>query len=49
MVGSLLFFLGQGQNSGQLCVITRSNYTVFDEAARLCCADNNTKVGFVGV
>lgn len=39
---------GQGQNSDQLCVITRSNYTVFDEAARLCCGDNNTKVGFVG-
>lgn len=38
-----------GERSGQLCVITRCNYTLFNEAVNVCCANNNTKVGFVGV
>ena len=38
-----------GERSGQLCVITRCNYTLFNEAVSVCCAPNNTKVGFVGV
>jgi len=37
-----------GERSGQLCVITRCNYTLFNEAVSVCCAPNNTKVGFVG-
>ena len=43
-VGSVL-----GEQSGQLCVITRCNFTLFNEAANVCCANNNKKVGFVGV
>ena len=44
-------FLGSvlGDSSGQLCVITRCNYTLFNETVNVCCAPNNTKVGFVGV
>lgn len=38
-----------GESSGQVCVITRCNYTLFNEAVNVCCAQNNTKVGFVGV
>lgn len=38
-----------GESSGQVCVITRCNYTLFNEAVSVCCAQNNTKVGFVGV
>ena len=38
-----------GEKSGQVCVITRCNYTLFNEAVNVCCANNNTKVGFVGV
>ena len=38
-----------GKQSGQLCIITRCNYTLFNEAVNVCCANNNTKVGFVGV
>jgi len=38
-----------GEKSGQLCIITRCNYTLFNEAVNVCCANNNTKVGFVGV
>ena len=47
----LLFFKGSvmGEKSGQVCVITRCNYTLFNEAVNVCCANNNTKVGFVGV
>ncbi|KAL9960100.1 hypothetical protein ACROYT_G033506 [Oculina patagonica] len=37
-----------GERSGQLCIITRCNYTLFNEAVNVCCANNNTKVGFVG-
>ena len=43
-VGSVL-----GEQSGQLCVITRCNFTLFNEAANVCCANNDKKVGFVGV
>ena len=38
-----------GESCGQVCVITRCNYTLFNEAVSVCCAQNNTKVGFVGV
>lgn len=38
-----------GEKSGQVCVITRCNYTLFNEAVNVCCANNNSKVGFVGV
>ncbi|CAH3113056.1 unnamed protein product [Pocillopora meandrina] len=37
-----------GEQSGQLCVITRCNFTLFNEAANVCCANNDKKVGFVG-
>ncbi|XP_020615014.1 F-box DNA helicase 1-like isoform X2 [Orbicella faveolata] len=37
-----------GEKSGQVCVITRCNYTLFNEAVNVCCANNNSKVGFVG-
>ena len=30
-------------------MITRCNYTLFNEAVNVCCAKNDTKVGFVGV
>ena len=43
-VGSVL-----GEQSGQLCVITRCNYTLFKEAVNVCCANNDKRVGFVGV
>lgn len=43
-VGSVL-----GETSGQMCAITRCNYTLFNEAVRVCSAQNDTKVGFVGV
>lgn len=52
-IGVLLFFHFKGsvmgERSGQLCIITRCNYTLFNEAVNVCCANNNTKVGFVGV
>ncbi|XP_066030353.1 F-box DNA helicase 1 isoform X2 [Pocillopora verrucosa] len=37
-----------GEQSGQLCVITRCNYTLFNEAVNVCCANNDKRVGFVG-
>ncbi|XP_022801523.1 F-box DNA helicase 1-like [Stylophora pistillata] len=37
-----------GVQSGQVCVITRCNYTLFNEAVTVCCANNDKKVGFVG-
>ncbi|XP_068713837.1 F-box DNA helicase 1-like [Montipora foliosa] len=37
-----------GKTRGQVCVITRCNYTLFNEAVNVCCANNDTKVGFVG-
>ena len=43
-VGSVL-----GETSGQMCAITRCNYTLFNEVVRVCRAQNDTKVGFVGV
>ena len=43
-VGSVL-----GEQSGQLCVITRCNYTLFNETVNVCCANNDKRVGFVGV
>lgn len=43
-VGSVL-----GETSGQMCAITRCNSTLFNEAVRVCRAQNDSKVGFVGV
>ncbi|KAK2555635.1 F-box DNA helicase 1 [Acropora cervicornis] len=37
-----------GETSGQMCAITRCNYTLFNEVVRVCSAQNDTKVGFVG-
>ncbi|KAJ8302398.1 hypothetical protein KUTeg_021385 [Tegillarca granosa] len=39
----------QGEQVGQLAIITRTNFTLFNEAVKKCCYDNTDhKVAFVG-
>ena len=38
-----------GGTVGQLAIITRCNHTLFNEAVRVCCANNNARVAFAGV
>jgi len=37
-----------GEKSGQLCVITRTNYELFNEVVSVCSSQGNIKIGFVG-
>lgn len=52
---SLCFFMISGEITGktvgQVAIICRSNYTVFNEAVKKCCFrdQDNIKIGFVGV
>jgi hypothetical protein len=49
---SYFVFTGQinGESIGQVAIICRSNFTVFNEAVKKCCySDGDFKVGFVGV
>ena len=38
-----------GDQIGQLAIITRSNFTLFNEASRIACEDNKLKIAFAGV
>ena len=40
-----------GDKVGQLAIISRCNYTLFNEAVQVCCAPENhdQRVGFAGV
>ena len=45
------FFSGGifGDQVGQLAIITRCNYTLFNEASKMACETNNLKIAFAGV
>ena len=38
-----------GDTVGQIAVIARLNYTLFNEAVRVCQEQPNASIGFVGV